>query len=222
MTFSKSALSNKVNTAELIANALRADILQGKRKSKRPLRQDEIAAQFGVSKIPVREALSQLKTEGLVTFSPNRGAVVSTLSPNEVDEIYTIRVALETVALGRAIPQLTIGDLTQAELILKTIDHEQDITRWGELNWQFHALLYRAANMPRLLNWVQILHVNVARYLVIHLAGLDYQTVSQGEHRAILDSCRQGDVHSATVLLTDHLQSASNKLKAFLDELEEV
>ena len=218
MTSIKSDEKNKSNRAELIAEALRTDILQGKRKSERPLRQDEIAAEFGVSKIPVREALSQLKTEGLVTFAPNRGAVVSALTPHDVDEIYTIRIALETVALERAIPNLTIGDLNQAEAILELIDQENDITRWGELNWDFHTLLYAPANMPRLLNSVQTLHINVARYLVIHLAGLDYQSVSQQEHHAILNVVRHGDSDTAIALLRDHLQAASDKLVAFLNQ----
>ncbi len=205
------------NTVEMITRALRADILNGTLQSRQPLRQDEIAAKFGVSKIPVREALFQLKSEGLVTFIPNRGAAVSELSPAEVDEIYTMRIALETVALQRAIPNLTIGNLAQATEILNAIDQEQNIVRWGELNWEFHATLYAPANMPRLMNWVEALHVNVARYLVIYLDSLDYQTVSQQEHRAIVDACRQGDIEAATTHLTQHLQSASRHLVAFLE-----
>ena len=210
------SFKNPNNTSEWIANVLRTDILKGQRKSKEPLRQDEIAVQFGVSKIPVREALFQLKTEGLVTFSPNRGAAVSDLSPTEVDEIYTMRIALETVALQRAIPHLTIAQLSRAEEIIKAIDQEPDITRWGELNWEFHATLYAPAGLPRLMEWVNTLHVNVARYLVIYLVDLDYQTVSQDEHRTILEACRQGYIEAATAHLTRHLQAASDQLMAFL------
>lgn len=205
-------------TAELIANSLRADILHGRFKSKQALRQDEIAAAFGVSKIPVREALIQLKAEGLVTFVPNRGAVVSELSPAEVDEIFTMRIALETVALGRAIPHLTVARLAQAESILQTIDYESNPVRWGELNWEFHATLYEAANLPRLLEQVKILHIQVARYLIIYLAGLDYQTVSQREHREILEACRQGNIAAAVAGLEQHLRSAADQLMAFLKE----
>ena len=203
-------------TTETIANALRSDILQGIYPSNAPLRQDEIAARFGVSKIPVREALQQLKAEGLVTFYPNRGAVVSALSSSEVDEIYTMRIALETAALQRAIPHLTIADLARAEALLVTLDQEQQVARWNELNWEFHALLYRPANLPRLLSWVSTLHVNVARYMVLYLAGLDYQTASQQEHRAILAACRQGDVDLACERLRQHLQAAADQLVAFL------
>ncbi len=208
------------NTADLIAKSLRADIMHGKLKSEQPLRQDEIAARFGVSKIPVREALSQLKAEGLVNFFPNRGAAVSTLSPAKVDEIYIMRIALETAALRRAIPHLTVANLTQAQEILDAIDREQNIARWGEFNWEFHATLYAPANLPRLMEWIKILHINVARYLVIYLAGMDYQMASQNEHREILAACRHGDVEAATAHLTQHLQSAADHLVAFLDRKE--
>ena len=205
-------------TTETIANALRSDILHGIYTSNAPLRQDEIAARFGVSKIPVREALQQLKAEGLVTFYPNRGAAVSALSSTEVDEIYTMRIALETAALQRAIPHLTIADLARAEALLVTLDQEQQVARWNELNWEFHALLYRPANLPRLLSWVSTLHVNVARYMVLYLAGLDYQAASQQEHRAILAACRQGNVDLACDLLRHHLQAAADQLLAFLQK----
>jgi DNA-binding GntR family transcriptional regulator len=207
-------------TAELIADSLRSDILHGRLKSKQPLRQDEIAATFGVSKIPVREALFQLKAEGLVTFAPNRGAAVSELSPAEVDEIYTMRIALETIALRRAIPHLTIANLSQAETILQTIDREHHVTRWADLNWEFHATLYKPANLPRLMEAVKILHVNVARYLVIYLAGMDYQATSQREHHQILAVCRQGQAEVATTLLEQHLRAASDQLIAFFKQRE--
>lgn len=205
-------------TTETIANALRNDILQGIYKSNAPLRQDEIAARFGVSKIPVREALQQLKAEGLVTFFPNRGAVVSALSSAEVDEIYAMRIALETLALQRAIPHLTIADLTRAEALLDQLDQEEQVVRWSELNWEFHALLYRPANLPRLMSGVSTLHVNVARYMLLYLAGLDYQATSQAEHRAILAACRQGQIDLACAHLRHHLQSAADHLVAFLQK----
>jgi DNA-binding GntR family transcriptional regulator len=208
------------STADLIAESLRTDILRGKLKSKQPLRQDEIATRFGVSKIPVREALFQLKAEGLVTFFPNRGAAVSELSPAEVDEIYIMRMALETVALRRAIPNLTIANLTQAEEILQAMDQERNAARWGEFNWEFHATLYYPANLPRLMEWVKILHANVARYLIIYLAGMDYQVVSQREHREILEACRHGDIEAAAAHLEQHLQCAADHLITFLNQRE--
>ncbi len=209
-----------VSTGDLIARSLRTDIMQGKLKSEEPLRQDDIAARFGVSKIPVREALIQLKAEGLVTFYPNRGAVVSRLSPTEVGEIFIMRIALETAVLRRALPNLTIANLAQAGEILDAIDQEQNIARWGDLNWRFHATLYTPADLPRLMQWVKTLHIQVARYLVIYLAGMDYQKASQDEHREILEACRHGNLQAATQHLTHHLQSASSHLISFLERRE--
>jgi DNA-binding GntR family transcriptional regulator len=205
---------------ESIADSLRADILRGKLKSGQALKQDEIAARFGISKIPVREALVQLKAEGLVNFYPNRGAFVSELSAVEADEIYVMRIALETAVLARAIPHLTVAHLKHAKEILDAIDREENIAKWGELNWEFHATLYSPAALPRLMDTIRTLHSNIARYLVLYLAGLAYQKKSQKEHRAILEACRHGDTEKAVAVLIDHLQGASDHLVAFLNKQE--
>jgi len=205
---------------ESIADSLRADILRGKLKSGQALKQDEIAAQFGVSKIPVREALVQLKAEGLVNFYPNRGAFVSELSAVEADEIYVMRIALETAVLARAIPHLTVAHLNMPKEILDAIDREENIAKWGELNWEFHATLYSPAALPRVMDTIKTLHSNIARYLVLYLAGMAYQKKSQKEHRAILEACRHGNTEKAVAVLVVHLQGASDLLVAFLNKQE--
>jgi DNA-binding GntR family transcriptional regulator len=221
---SKSPVLAKIpgNTPEMITHALRTAILQGRYQSGEPLRQDRIAEEFGISKIPVREALVQLRTEGLITFSPNRGAVVSELSQEEVDEIYTMRIALETKALERAIPGLGPADLIRAQGVLDIMDTETDQARWSELNWEFHATLYQAARMPRLLTTIEMLHNNVARYLVIYLKRLGAQPQSQKEHRAILDSIRRQKADRAVDLLQQHLERASKRLVGFLKKTEQI
>ncbi len=219
-TITPSLNSTPVTANESIADSLRADILRGKLKSGQALKQDEIAAQFGVSKIPVREALVQLKAEGLVNFYPNRGAFVSEISAAEADEIYVMRIALETAVLARAIPHLTVAHLKYAKEILDAIDQEENIAKWGELNWEFHATLYSPASLPRLMDTIKTLHSNIARYLVLYLAGMAYQKKSQKEHRAILEACRHGDTEKAVAVLVDHLQGASNHLVAFLNKQE--
>ncbi len=204
------------NTAENAADYLRMAILRGEIKSHEPLRQDKIAEELGISKIPIREALVQLKAEGLVTLHPNRGAFVSALSAAEAREIYTIRIALETVVLEAAIPALTPSMLMQAENTLRVMDVETDVARWTELNWQFHAQLYQAADMPRVISILEPLHVNVSRYLVLYLNNLGFQATSQSEHYAILEACRAGNATQALELLRVHLQSASTTLATFL------
>lgn len=209
-----------INTQEMIVDAMRTEILRGVLKSNQPLRQDKIAAQFGVSKVPVREALVQLKAEGLVRFKTNRGAFVSSLSASEAHEIFLMRMALERIALEHAIPELSKSDLVRASSVLMVIDAEEQSAKWGELNWEFHAKLYQAAKMPHLLNMIQILHRNVARYVVLYLADMDYQAKSQREHYAILQACKEKDVELALSLLEQHMKDAQQHLVTFLEQLE--
>jgi DNA-binding GntR family transcriptional regulator len=205
-------------TSESIAGTLRADILCGRLLGGQPLRQDEIAFQFGVSKIPVREALVQLKAEGLVNFYPNRGAFVSELSAAEAEEIYIMRIALEKEILTRAIPHLTVSHFKQAGELLADTDREENIARWGELNWEFHATLYSPAGLLRLMETLRTLHTNIARYLVLYLAGMEYQKKSQREHRALLKACREGEIEKAQTILEEHLRSASTQLVKYLNK----
>lgn len=205
------------NTAEGIAAQLRDAILRGELKTGEPIRQDKIALELGVSKIPLREALVQLKAEGLVTLHTNRGAFVSALTAAEAREIFTIRLALETIALEASLPNLTPAQLMRAENVLRVMDVEPDTARWTQLNWQFHAQLYEAANMPRLLSILEPLHHNVARYMVLYLKDLGFHSVSQQEHYAILATCRTSDSPNALRLLRQHLQTASATLVTFLE-----
>jgi DNA-binding GntR family transcriptional regulator len=210
--------SSLIVTNQTIVDALRGAILRGKLQGGHPLKQDEIAAQFGVSKIPVREALVQLKVEGLINFYPNRGAFVSELSAAEADEIYVMRIALEKEILARSIPHLTVAHFKHADELLSAIDREENIAKWGELNWEFHATLYSTAELPRVMETIRTLHTNIARYLVLYLAGMDYQEKSQREHRALLRACRAGEVEKAQDILEEHLRSASVHLVEFLNQ----
>ena len=209
-------LKQTATAPEIIAQTLRNAIIRGDYQPGAPLRQDLIAAELGISKIPLREALVQLRAEGLVDFLPNRGAVVSGLSPEEADEIFTMRSALEVKALERAAPNLRPADFIRAQGTLDIIETEDDRARWSELNWEFHRIIYQAAGMPRLLSAIEALHNNVARYLVLYLDRLSAHDVSQQEHRAILGACREKDIATAAEELTVHLDRACRRLMTFL------
>ena len=215
-------LKNLKTTPTLVAEALRSGILKGAIRPGQTLRQEELAAALGVSRIPVREALRQLEAEGLVKIYPHRGAVVSSLSAFEVQELFEIRVPLETTALRLAIPDLTGLDLQKAARILDLADREEASSRWGELNWDFHAALYVAAGRPRLLALLVNLEQNVDRYMRLVLTGMDYQRHSQAEHRELLAACREKDVEKAVALLTGHIEAAGQKLTAFLRQAEKI
>ena len=205
-------------TSELIAERLRNAIIIGEYESGQALKQDELAKHFEVSKIPLREALYQLKSEGLVKFINNRGSIVSSLSASEVEEIYTMRKALEEIALERAIPNLQAANKIAAESALKLIDASTNPLDWAALNWEFHASIYRAAQMPKLLETVSTLHNNVSRYLLLYLKQMNFQDTSQAEHWALLEACNSGKTQQALGLLRQHLNDALKQTLQFMNQ----
>lgn len=205
-------------TSELIAEQIRNAIIVGEYESGQALKQDVLASHFEVSKIPVREALYQLKSEGLVKFLNNRGVVVSSLSVSEVEEIYTMRLVLEEIALERAIPNLQAANRITAESALKLIDASTNPLDWSALNWEFHASLYRAAQMPKLLETVSLLHNNVSRYLLLYLKQMDFQNTSQAEHWALLEASIAGKTQQALGILRQHLNDALKQTLHFMNQ----
>ena len=209
----------------MVADGLREGILSGVLGGGRPLRQIEIAEEFGVSSVPVREALRQLEGEGLVVFYPRRGAVVSELSRDEVLEICEMREALELLALRKAFPNITDGDLRRAGEVLDWADAQTDeelLARWGQVNWEFHSALYRPANRPQLLGVIRNLHNKFDRYLRIHFSTMDYRGKGQQEHREILERCKQRDEEGAIKALHQHILTVKAMLQDYLDgEAEE-
>jgi DNA-binding GntR family transcriptional regulator len=157
----------------------------------------EIAKEFGVSSIPVREALRRLEGEGLVTFNAYRGATVSELSYEEVSEICEIKLALEPLALRLAMPNYTEYDLPLAEEILDQADSAETGADYAELSRRFHSVLYAPAGRPRLLAILQPLDSTFDRYVRMYLEVMHTKAQAQEQHRKILEflqaeNCRRG------------------------------
>ena len=166
--------------------------------------------------MPVREALRQLEGEGMVSFYPHRGAVVSELSYQEVVEITELRLILEPAALRKAFGLLGEEEFTRAEEVLEDIDREDDLgSRWGELNWRFHATLVAPADRPRLLDVIKAQHTAFERYIRLHLTLSDYEK-PQREHYELLELCRQKDLDSTLELLSSHIEDTGKLLLTHL------
>jgi DNA-binding GntR family transcriptional regulator len=203
----------------MTADALRERILHGRFPEGEPLRQDAIAEELGVSRIPVREALRQLEAEGLVTFNPHRGAVVSTLSLSEIEELFQLRSMIELDLLDRALPRIGSEDVARAKEILdayETALRRGDVASWGEMNWQFHATLFAPADRPFTLGVAQKLHQQCDRYLRMQLALTHGELRANAEHRAILAAVRRKNAARAGDLLRQHILGAGRALCDFL------
>jgi DNA-binding GntR family transcriptional regulator len=202
-------------------DALRDRILRGSFPEGEPLRQDALAEELGVSRIPVREALRQLEAEGLVTFSPHRGAVVSTLSLEEINELFEVRAEIESDLVRRAVPLMTADDDERSRQILdeyESVLRSGEVAQWGELNWRFHSALYAPSQRNFTLGIVKKLHQHSDRYLRMQLALTHGETRARQEHRAIAVAARRRDARKASHLMREHILGAGKALVSFLEE----
>ena len=205
-----------------VADKLRDQIIRGEIPEGAQLRQDAIATQYQVSRIPVREALRQLEAEGLIAIVPNRGAIVPALSPADIEELFSIRALLEPAVLKLSIPHLTDEDLSEADSVLRTyvseLRRQDHLSTWGRLNWQFHSILYSRANQPRFLSIIRNVNNSGERYTRLQLYLTHGVKRANEEHHRILDLCRQRDVEAACDLLQEHIRHAGDSLKEVLEQ----
>jgi len=208
------AETSKSSAPDVVRDGLRKAIFDGDLVAGTQLRQDELASRFGTSRIPVREALRQLESEGLVTLHPNRGAAVSSVSLEDVLELLEIRIGLECRALKLAIPNMVSADFDLAAEILRTYDEEPEPQKWGEMNWRFHETLYIPCQRAKLLSMIEANYGHVGRFVRLQVSMAAGKEQPNRDHWAILDACRTGDISKAVKLLEEHIVQTQKSLMA--------
>lgn len=222
---------------DIVTDRLRDIILSGHLGPGDRLQHDDLARQFGVSRMPVREALRVLQSEGLVELRPNRGAVVVDLRPNDVAEIFEIRAMLEARAAELAAPNLTDEALAQMADILndmgrigerlhaargatgagETNSHDaHDDGRWITLNTQFHTIIYPASGWPHLCALIEAQRNVVQPYLRLAAAYLGRTETAHAEHIAILDAAKARDGARLAELTVTHMRRTASELVEYL------
>jgi len=189
---------------DVIAAALRARILRGELGGGSRLDIDEIAAAHGVSRTPVRDALKQLETEGLVRVFPYRGVEVTTLSQADLEELFGIRVALERLCIGRVMDRVTPQALEGMRRTLRRMDRSKRRDEaWTDLNTGFHNALYEASGWPHLAEMLRTHRVNIERY--VRARSDDLGTArQQAQHWALLEAMERGDRAAALATIEAH------------------
>jgi DNA-binding GntR family transcriptional regulator len=195
-----------------IAADLARRIITGRLAPDAPLRQDLIAAQFGASHVPVREAFRRLEGQGLLVSEPRRGVRVAPLDAAVITEVTEMRAVLERLALIHALPRLHPANVAAAERAIRAGEAGDDIEAWQVANTRFHRALLVQCNMPRLLSTISDLQRVAARFLHATWARLDWQSRSQDEHRAILALVQAGDAKAAGDALANHIRAAGAAL----------
>jgi len=201
-------------SAERIATALEADIVGGTYRPGQELKQGEIAERFAISRIPVRDALQLLASRGLVDLVPNRRARVISLGAAEIEEVYHLRLLLESDCLRQSIRRMRDEDVALIAAALAHSDIDAATSRWADSDWDFHRTLYLPAMRPRQLALIN----DLRRTCRIHIAGYGVLPSRTGDwlqdHHDLVQACRERSENRAVKILERHIQTACRTLLA--------
>lgn len=204
--------------SDRLVDVLRDFILSGQIEPDVPIRQDALAAELRVSKIPLREALARLEQDGLVVSHPNRGFFVRPMSPEEAEEIYALRIRLEPDAAAHACLNATESDQEKARqaLALFDIDAAAQKPTVGALNRAFHLALVQPGGQRITTNIVARLHVLADRYVRKHLEPKGRFLRAEAEHHEMLNAWIKRRDARVRKLITEHLEHTLRDLRAVL------
>jgi len=184
---------------------IRQAIVNGELEVGSELSQVDFAQRFGVSRVPVREALRQLQAEHLITASAFKRYIVTGLTPDEIIELTEVRECLEVFALGRTMDAIANGTVNPArfEQLARQLKVDADVETWLQADIDFHRAL--SVGAPQAARMAEDTRVRVHRYLRVAVTGESRRTAVIREHRTILDAVEKGDAAAAEAALRKHI-----------------
>lgn len=202
---------------DTVVKALQRQIVSGELEPGLKLSQDQLAQGYGVSRIPIREALRQLAAQGLVTLSSHRTAKVSELTIDEIVELTSVIGGLEVLAAERGVPRLSDADIEEMAGYLRAMSESTGRPiEWHRGNMCFHLVVTRASGWMRSLSIIQEARLNLMRYMVRLAAHPMLVEDWELEHKQIFDACRARDGVGAKLLLDVHWRKSARSLQTHL------
>lgn len=200
--------SSAAVASQRVADHLRAAILSGELRPGARIMQEQVAAQLGASRLPVREALRILAAEGLTVVKSNSGAWVSRMDMAECEGVYKIRERLEPLALGESIPHLSAEQVAELETIARQIELTTDVDRFLALDGRLHLLTYAGCRVAQITAMVDRFWNTTQHYrrAFARLAGDSGWELIHAEHRLIIDAIKRADTVDAERFLTGHIR----------------
>lgn len=207
-------LTNRRVTSDYIAESLREAINSGALADGEVLNQVAIAERFGVSRVPVREAMRELQAEGLIEAESHRRAVVRAVSLERLCETFEVRALLEGFLIERALPNIDDACLAELRALEKKMSKTRDHTAWLKLNARFHVTLLEQADSVTAREMVDQLRTRGERYTAMWSRGLGIDRVQEAgeEHREILVAIEQGDARAARREVETHVLHTRDRL----------
>ncbi|MFD1407473.1 GntR family transcriptional regulator [Kroppenstedtia eburnea] len=212
-------LKDRSTLQERVTSVLRQGILDGVYQPGERLKQESLAEQLRVSRMPVREALRQLEDEGLIDWVRHKGAVVKEITAEDLEEIYAMRVELETLALSRSFPHLTAADTEGLEALILRMDQairEEELEVYCRLNLSFHRLLLSRSPWKRLQSFIEQLWNGIPLKTPTFVPGQAPQ--SHQDHREMVAALKGKDPEKCCRVLRAHIEASGEKLVAYLQQ----
>ncbi|WP_269713827.1 GntR family transcriptional regulator [Caulobacter sp. NIBR2454] len=201
--------------SDQVYGLVRERILSGQIAPGGVIRQDALAAELGVSKIPLREAMARLEQDGLLTSHANRGFFVAPLSAGEAEEVFALRLKIEPEAAALASQRADDDDRVAARMALMAMgaQTDQQAPEAVHLNREFHMGMVRPSGLMVTTQLIERLHVLAERYVRVHLEPRERHLRAADEHHALLEAWLAGDAVTVERLVHDHIAGALTDLR---------
>jgi len=197
-----------------IADVLRESIRQRMLPPGMPLIQQTIADAMGVSRIPVREALQRLASEGLVVFTDD-GVRVTELTADEIDELWSLRAVLEAAIAQATVRSTTPAQLAELKELVRRMDEADDADTWSNLNYAFHDTLYIASGLPHFRATALRVLTQIEPYSRVAAGLLEQRPLAQAEHHEMIAALERRDAERLSSLLAGASDRARKKLVTY-------
>lgn len=210
-----------MTAAARVGTRLRADLLAGRLRPGQPIRQEALAERYGVSRVPLREALTEMATEGLVVHLPHRGYYVTELSPDDMREVYRLRELLEAEALTRACANITDDELRLINRLADDVEAALDSDRIGQVaraNRAFHFAILDASRMPRLVRILSGLWDATEAYRGLYFSESSSASHIRREHRSLVRALAARDAEAAVAAQAAHRDRSVRVVTAALGQ----
>jgi len=178
---------------------------------------EEIAAEIGMSRMPVREAFRRLAADGLVTLRPNRGCVVAGLTLDEIHETFEIRSVLEGLAVRFATSKMTAETFEELDRLLDRMERagQSGSSDWVSRHQEFHAVIFNLSERPKLIRQITALHVVIEPYMRIWFDYVNKPLSAREEHQTLIDALRSGDSNHAEAVMQEHIIATPSLLAEY-------
>ena len=212
--------------SDTVANRLRDTIFQGYFAPGERLREESLADALNVSRGPIRDALLQLEREGLVVRRRNRGAMVARLSRTDLDEVYSLRIAIEPFVCAWAARNATEADWAEMQATIDTyteLDESVTVHEAADADLRFHDVVYRASRHKRVLRLWQDLRPQVYIFMLArtYVGEPEFPAIMIRNHGKLLSAIRDGDEELAQRVAVDHVQTSYRRVIAGYGEAAE-